>query len=78
MDPVTGIQKLTGFQDHFDHVFVAVVFGAFTGVPVKEEDIHLAGCLPLWRSTNPFYTTLREPEPESAQERLAAGETRSR
>jgi hypothetical protein len=41
MNPVTGIQKLTGFYDHFYYMFVAVIFGAFAGIPVEEEDIHL-------------------------------------
>jgi hypothetical protein len=34
---------LTGFYDHFYYMFVAVIFGAFAGIPVEEEDIHLAG-----------------------------------
>jgi hypothetical protein len=71
VNPMTGIQELTGFQDHFDNVLVAVILGAFAGVPMKEEDIHLADrtqpCIP----TNPFYITLL------AQERRAAGEIRS-
>ena len=40
MDPVTGVEKLTRFQDHFDNMFVTVIFGAFAGIPVQEEDIH--------------------------------------
>lgn len=40
MNPVTGVEKLTRFQDHFDNMFVTVIFGAFAGVPVQEEDIH--------------------------------------
>ena len=41
VNPVTGIQKLTGFHDHFYYVFIAVILGAFAGIPVEEEDIHL-------------------------------------
>jgi hypothetical protein len=40
VDPVTGVKQLTGFQDHFDDVFITVVLGTFAGIPVKEEDIH--------------------------------------
>lgn len=40
VDPVTGVEELTGFQDHFDDVFITVVFGTFAGIPVKEEDVH--------------------------------------
>jgi hypothetical protein len=47
VNPVTGIEKLTGFQDHFDDVFIAVILGAFAWIPMKEEDIHLADCFML-------------------------------
>ena len=40
---MTRIQKLTRFQDHFDDVFVAVVFRTLAWAPVEEEDIHLVG-----------------------------------
>ena len=40
VDPVTGVKQLTGFQDHFDDVFITVVLGTFAGIPVEEEDIH--------------------------------------
>jgi hypothetical protein len=41
VDPVAGVEELTGFQDHFDNVFIAVILGTFAGIPVEEEDIHL-------------------------------------
>jgi hypothetical protein len=41
VNPVTGIQELTGFHDHFYYVFITVILGAFAGIPVEEEDIHL-------------------------------------
>ena len=41
--PMTRIQKLTRFQDHFDDVFVAVIFRTLAWAPVEEEDIHLVG-----------------------------------
>ena len=41
--PVTRIQKLTRFQDHFDDMRVAVIFCALAWLSVKEEDIHLVG-----------------------------------
>jgi hypothetical protein len=41
VNPVTGIQKLARFHDHFYYMFVAVIFGAFARIPVEEEDIHL-------------------------------------
>jgi hypothetical protein len=34
---------LTGFQDHFDDVLVAVIFRTLAGLSVKEEDVHLVG-----------------------------------
>ena len=40
MDPVAGVEQLTGFQDHFDDVFITVIFGTLAGVPVEEEDVH--------------------------------------
>ena len=43
MNPVAGVEELTGFQDHFDHVFITVILGTFAGVPVEEEDVHLEG-----------------------------------
>jgi hypothetical protein len=43
VDPVAGVEELTGFQDHFDDVFITVIFGTFAGVPVEEEDVHLEG-----------------------------------
>lgn len=39
--PVTRIQKLTRFQNHFDDVFVAVIFRTLAWRPVEEEDVHL-------------------------------------
>jgi hypothetical protein len=41
--PVARIEKLTRFQDHFDDVFIAVILGAFAGIPMEKEDIHFAG-----------------------------------
>lgn len=68
MNPVTGIQELTGFQDHFYYVFVAVIFGAFAGIPVEEEDIHLGldESIELRILINPFCSiiTLLVPELE--------------
>jgi hypothetical protein len=43
VDPVAGVEELTGFQDHFDDVFITVIFGTFAGIPVEEEDVHLEG-----------------------------------
>ena len=43
MDPVTGVEELTGFQDHFDDVFITVILCTFTGIPVEKEDVHLEG-----------------------------------
>jgi hypothetical protein len=40
VDPVAGVEELTGFQKHFDDVFITVIFGTFAGVPVEEEDVH--------------------------------------
>jgi hypothetical protein len=37
---VAGVEQLTGFQDHFDDVFVAVILGTFAGIPMEEEDVH--------------------------------------
>jgi hypothetical protein len=37
------IEKLTGFQDHFDDVFVAVILGTLAGIPMKKKDVHFAG-----------------------------------
>jgi hypothetical protein len=71
VNPVTGIQKLTGFYDHFYYMFVAVIFGAFAGIPVEEEDIHLEleldGLFTMYPSINPFLLTLLELEPELVQ-----------
>ena len=41
--PVARIEKLTRFQDHFDDVFVTVIFSTFPGIPMEKEDIHFAG-----------------------------------
>jgi hypothetical protein len=41
VDPVAGVEELTGFQDHFDDVFIAVILGALAGIPVEKEDVHL-------------------------------------
>ena len=43
LGPVTRIQKLTRFQDHFDDVLVAVIFRTLAWLSMKEEDVHLAG-----------------------------------
>jgi hypothetical protein len=43
VDPVAGVEELTGFQDHFDDVFITVILGTFAGVPVEKEDVHLEG-----------------------------------
>jgi hypothetical protein len=50
VNPVAGVEQLTGFQNHFDDVFVAVVLGTFAGIPVEEEDVHfrmILRCLAL-------------------------------
>ena len=41
--PMTSIQKLTRFQNHFDDMFVAVIFRTFTGVQMEKEDVHFVG-----------------------------------
>ena len=43
LGPVTRIQKLTRFQDHFDDMLITVIFRALSGFSVKEEDVHLVG-----------------------------------
>lgn len=43
LGPVTRIQKLAGFQDHFDDVLIAVIFRTLSGFSVEEEDVHLEG-----------------------------------
>jgi hypothetical protein len=50
VDPVTGVEELTGFQNHFDDVFITVIFGTLAGVPMEEEDVHfrmILRCLAL-------------------------------
>jgi hypothetical protein len=50
VDPVAGVEQLTGFQDHFDDVFITVIFGTLAGVPMEEEDVHfrmILRCLAL-------------------------------
>jgi hypothetical protein len=43
VDPVAGVEELTGFQNHFDDMFITVIFGTLAGIPMEEEDIHLGG-----------------------------------
>lgn len=38
-----GIEKLTRFQYHFDHVLVEVPTGCLSGLPMEGEDIHGGG-----------------------------------
>ena len=50
VDPVAGVEQLTGFQDHFDDVFITVILGTLAGVPMEEEDVHfrmILRCLAL-------------------------------
>ncbi len=52
VDPVTGVEQLTGFQDHFDDVFITVILGTLAGIPMEEEDVHfkiILRCLALCR-----------------------------
>jgi hypothetical protein len=42
VDPVTGVEQLTGFQDHFYNVFITVILGTFAGIPMKKKDVHFA------------------------------------
>jgi hypothetical protein len=47
---VAGVEKLTGFQDHLDNMFITVILGTFAGIPMEEEDVHLRmilSCLAL-------------------------------
>jgi hypothetical protein len=37
---VAGVEQLTGFQDHFDDVFITVILGTLAGIPMEEEDVH--------------------------------------
>ena len=39
-DPMGRVEELTGFKDHLDDMFVAMPFGALTGIRMEEEDIH--------------------------------------
>jgi len=41
--PVARIKQLTGFQDHFDDVFVTVILGTLAGIPMEKKDVHFAG-----------------------------------
>jgi hypothetical protein len=41
VNPVAGVQQLTRFYNHLDNMFITVILGAFAGVPMEEEDIHL-------------------------------------
>lgn len=52
MDPVAGVEQLTGFQNHFDDVFITVILGTLAGIPMEEEDVHfkiILRCLALCR-----------------------------
>jgi hypothetical protein len=40
VDPVAGVEQLTGFYNHLDDMFITVILGTFAGVPVEEEDVH--------------------------------------
>jgi hypothetical protein len=37
---VTSTQQLTGFQNHFDHVAIAVHLGTYPWDQMEEEDVH--------------------------------------
>lgn len=41
-------QKLSGFQDHLDYVFVGVLLGRLRRVEGEEEDIHPYGSMHRW------------------------------
>lgn len=38
--PVSCVKKLTGFEEHFDHVFVTMPTGASAHIGMKKEDVH--------------------------------------
>jgi hypothetical protein len=40
---MTRIQKLTRFYNHFDDMFVTMIFRTLTRRSVEEEDVHLFG-----------------------------------
>ena len=39
--PVARIQQLARFEEHLDHVLVAVPAGALAGIRMKKEDVHV-------------------------------------
>jgi hypothetical protein len=40
---MTRIQKLTRFYNHFDDMFITVIFRTLARRSVEEEDVHLFG-----------------------------------
>jgi hypothetical protein len=48
-NPVGGIQKLSGFEDHLYDMLVAMMFRSNAGIEREEEDVHGRGQeLGLW------------------------------
>jgi hypothetical protein len=39
-NPMSRVKKLTGFQKHFDHVFVTMPTGASAHIGMEKEDVH--------------------------------------
>lgn len=39
-DPVRSVEHLDGFENHFHHMFICMGLGGFSGIEIKDKDIH--------------------------------------